>query len=164
MGQQLASAYNANKRSSHPFSSLVICGPTNQSLFETGVGRHMHVKMNADWQRWRSVVLREEGGLEGMYADLEDAPAVCKQDQLVYLSADSNEVLDQIEEGKAYIIGGMVDRNRHKVRAEAHIRSDDQSRPSFCSSSHCLTLRICAPTRQPSSESRQSSSPSDLNA
>lgn len=34
---------------------------------------------------------------------------------VVYLSADAEETLETIEEDATYIIGGIVDRNRHKV-------------------------------------------------
>ena len=127
MTQQLSSLYNTNKRSSHPFSSIVFCGPANQALFETGIGSHMQIKMGAQWQRWQSVILREKGGLEDIHKDQESVPKICNQDELVYLSADSESTLDRIEEGKAYIIGGLVDRNRHKVSGEISIL-DETSR------------------------------------
>ncbi|UZJ51062.1 hypothetical protein CBS101457_000382 [Exobasidium rhododendri] len=114
MAQQLSSLYHANRHSTHPFSSVVICGPADQSLLETSIGRRMETQMKGDWQRWQRVALRPNGGLEGLCKDLEDGPAVCGINQLVYLSADAEETLDQIEEGKGYIIGGIVDRNRHK--------------------------------------------------
>lgn len=34
--------------------------------------------------------------------------------QYVYLTADAEETLDTLEQGKTYIIGGIIDRNRHK--------------------------------------------------
>ena len=38
-----------------------------------------------------------------------------KKEDLIYLTADAEEVMEDVEEDKLYIIGGLVDRNRHKV-------------------------------------------------
>lgn len=43
------------------------------------------------------------------------APISSKTHKLIYLSADADEELTTLSEDEVYIIGGIVDRNRHKV-------------------------------------------------
>jgi tRNA (guanine9-N1)-methyltransferase len=56
--------------------------------------------MNSQWMHWDHVNFEEE-------------PFVA-DDKCVYLSADAEEVLDTLEPGMTYVIGGIVDKGRYK--------------------------------------------------
>ncbi|WFD03833.1 tRNA (guanine(9)-N(1))-methyltransferase [Malassezia obtusa] len=136
LAAQLGYLYGVNRTSSHPFEELVFTGagrtssaslgfapphggahafPTagtsDTSLFHDRVGAHMEDKNRGSWRRWSRVKLREYGGLEALW---ESSDAPCQKSDLVYLTADTDETIDTLEEGKTYIIGGIVDRNRYK--------------------------------------------------
>ena len=69
------------------------------------------MKADTTWGPWGATLTTDP--VEGAFP----------RDQLVYLSADSDTVLDRLEEGKVYIIGGIVDRNRHKGLCENKAKS-----------------------------------------
>ncbi|KAK3594385.1 hypothetical protein CHS0354_009678 [Potamilus streckersoni] len=91
--QQIQHSYSANRRATSPLQ-LYVCGvngKTKKRLEEIG-----------DFKNW-DVHFREEN-YECVF---------CKE-SIVYLSSESANVLDQLDEKKCYVIGGLVDHNHHK--------------------------------------------------
>ncbi|CRG88207.1 hypothetical protein PISL3812_05234 [Talaromyces islandicus] len=70
-----------------------------------------HVAVQAkDWMK------APEGGgsLEGAIRANEEKEATPEDGEIVYLSSDSSETLTELKPYSTYIIGGLVDKNRHK--------------------------------------------------
>uniref|UniRef100_A0A1A8EDU0 tRNA methyltransferase 10 homolog A n=1 Tax=Nothobranchius kadleci TaxID=1051664 RepID=A0A1A8EDU0_NOTKA len=66
------------------------------------------LKQNMDekdkgWINWKDITIKAEH-----YSD------VVAKDELVYLTSDSPNVLQELDLKKAYVIGGLVDHNHHK--------------------------------------------------
>lgn len=98
MAAQLMRSYSANKASPRQFEMHV----TSLS------GRLL--------ARYRDVLKNQHLRWKGMVFSHEPYPAATPQEKasLVYLTADSEHTIHELEPGKKYIIGGIVDRNRHK--------------------------------------------------
>jgi tRNA (guanine9-N1)-methyltransferase len=99
LAQQIRYCYAQNKRSSHPCRFIVsnLGGKTLEQLQkESGFPNH-----------WKS------RGFECSEKSLRETfPNV--HSQLVYLTSDSDNVLEQLSDDTVYVIGGIVDRNRLK--------------------------------------------------
>jgi len=92
--KQLKSCYSENRRSQQP---LQLCCTS----FDTEL-KDLFLKLQPGILNWS---LRMQGKC---YGDVFD------HDKIVYLTSDSENVLETLEEGKVYIIGGLVDHNHHK--------------------------------------------------
>lgn len=105
-----------------------------ESLLFTSLNGRLHARLerenNAGYKRWTGCEWWEEG-YERLWAQeplLEDGSNAsegsaqgdekrsrCSKDSVVYLTADADDELDELKEGETYVLGGIVDRNRHKV-------------------------------------------------
>ena len=133
---QLAYVYSANRRSSHPFRSLLFTSLNGRTLSrleklnDAGYKRWVGTKWWAeDYERlWEqnSTGSAPGDGESSRSAATENSEDDNDPDKLlatpvsrnrvVYLTADSTEVLEELKEGETYVIGGLCDHNRYKVR------------------------------------------------
>jgi tRNA (guanine9-N1)-methyltransferase len=100
LGSQLRFCYSANKQAKHPVQAKVT------SLSDETLACLESVSGFELWST-RAFETTDKDILEA-YPD---------KSRLVYLTSDSDNTLEKLEDGKVYIIGGIVDRNRLKCAA-----------------------------------------------
>ena len=93
LSKQLMFGYAENRKATKPVN-LVFTGCKGERFKS-----QLQVQSNGGW----NVDVHEK-----CYTEVFD------KDKLVYLTADSEHTLERFEEDKIYIIGGIVDKNRHK--------------------------------------------------
>ena len=108
LAQQIMYVYAANRGSSAPFDRLVLTGPDapDADLLSSAVGRAMQGKLRGVWHSWARVDLHRLGGLPSLTRD--------PHRKLIYLTADTENTLASLDDDTTYILGGIVDKNRHK--------------------------------------------------
>ena len=131
MCSQLAYVYSTNRRSPNPFRSLLFTSLNGRTLSrleklnDAGYKRWTGTEWWSEsydklWTRDPTETLpgSDEVGSEDSTIDEkpEQLPIPTSRDRVVYLTADSSEVLEELKEGETYIIGGICDHNRYKVR------------------------------------------------
>ncbi|AAS52030.1 ADR110Cp [Eremothecium gossypii ATCC 10895] len=95
LSTQITRAYSANKRENH-FADVKVTS-FNKRLkerFDCGL-------KGANYDAWKHFEFTDESALPTTNA--------------VYLTADTDETLETLEPGTTYIVGGIVDKNRHKA-------------------------------------------------
>lgn len=129
LGQQLAYVYSVNKKMDNPLN-----------LMFTGVGEKLKQLLDkSNAQNWAVQIFHKQ-----TYLDV-----VQDKSKLVYLTADSPNLIQELDSEKAYIIGGIVDHNRHKLltytkateQGIAHARLPIGENVQLCSSA-VLTVNI----------------------
>lgn len=102
LSQQLAYCHATNKKLKQPLN-----------LYFTGVGPKLKQQIQTqNCQNW-AVELRYKEGTSKLSEYLQHESDLPRS-QLVYLSADSENLLESLDPSSIYIIGGIVDHNRHK--------------------------------------------------
>lgn len=93
--KQIQRCYAENRRTLQPVQFIVtsLGGQLKQIMDDKDKG----------WVNWKNVSFKTEH-----YSEI-----VAKED-LVYLTSDSPNVLEELDQSKAYVIGGLVDHNHHK--------------------------------------------------
>ncbi|KAK7112441.1 tRNA methyltransferase 10 homolog A-like [Littorina saxatilis] len=91
--QQIQHSYSANRRAENPLQLYVcgIVGKAKQRLDSIG-----------DYKGW------------DLHKEEREYMEVFPKEDIVYLSSESPNVLDTLDETKVYVIGGLVDHNHHK--------------------------------------------------
>ncbi|KAI9263279.1 guanine-1-methyltransferase-domain-containing protein, partial [Phascolomyces articulosus] len=92
---QLVRCHSANRAGLHPMQITV-------TSFDDAL-KHAFEKKTPTFTNWKNIEFSTEPYLEKFDTS-----------KLVYLSADSDNVVRELEDDKVYIIGGIVDKNRHK--------------------------------------------------
>jgi tRNA (guanine9-N1)-methyltransferase len=121
LGSQLTRCYSDNAKARYR-AHLVVCsfGGRLKERFETVLSRQH--------EGWKFVKFMEEDFVEGaeqarihmksekggQIARALSKPEDDEEGEVVYLTSDSPDTLDRLKPNSTYIIGGLVDKNRHK--------------------------------------------------
>lgn len=94
LSTQITRAYSSNKRENH-YAKIKVMS-FDKRLKE----RFDNQLQNCNYKDWKNFEFIEN----------QDLP----KENVVYLTADTDEKLDELKPGTTYIVGGIVDKNRHK--------------------------------------------------
>lgn len=101
MSNQITRCYSAKRHSEYDVDLVI-------SSFNKRLKARFDSRV-LDYPKWRNMTFSENDKLTDLLPEDKDELA-----KYVYLTADTDTELDALEEGHTYIIGGIVDKNRHK--------------------------------------------------
>ncbi|KAJ8385236.1 hypothetical protein AAFF_G00191130 [Aldrovandia affinis] len=93
--KQIQRCYSENRRATRPVQ-----------FYLTSHGGQLKQNMDGNdkgWVNWKDIRIKPE-----------HFEQVMNKEELVYLTSDSPNILTELDESKAYVIGGLVDHNHHK--------------------------------------------------
>ncbi|KDN42080.1 hypothetical protein K437DRAFT_275258 [Tilletiaria anomala UBC 951] len=115
----------------------------SEKILDSALGQRMQSAWKGVWKRWKHLAILEAGGVEDLLTKEGSEgeglqPQVplkflnelggkhspkqhqalrqrrLRREDVIYLTADSPHTLEVLEEGKTFVIGGIVDKNRYK--------------------------------------------------
>lgn len=101
MSNQITRCYSAKRHSAHEVDLTI-------SSFNKRLKARFE-KSILDYKHWSNICFKENDTLEEILPKDEEALS-----KYVYLTADAETEIDCLEMGYTYILGGIVDKNRHK--------------------------------------------------
>jgi tRNA (guanine9-N1)-methyltransferase len=95
LATQLSRCYSKNRCDARPCK-----------LVTFGIGKRIKQHLEKlTYENWKTfMVFDERSSFEEVYA----------KDKIIYLSADAEDTIENLDEDKIYVIGGLIDKNRHK--------------------------------------------------
>ncbi|KAF3160166.1 tRNA (guanine(9)-N(1))-methyltransferase [Orbilia oligospora] len=99
LGAQVSRCYSDNRIAKFSMDLWVTC-------VDKRLRSHLYLMHGDKWKSWRKIHVTD--------ADYELTKDDIHARNVIYLSSDSDEMLETLEEGKTYIVGGIVDKNRYK--------------------------------------------------
>ncbi|KAL5337342.1 guanine-1-methyltransferase-domain-containing protein [Aspergillus crustosus] len=123
LAQQLTRSYSENHKSTYNAHMVI-------SSFDKILKERFETVLHKTHENWKGIRFIQEdwfqaakeaheimkgpqgGEMAGPFVDKEDAKP--EDGEIVYLSSDSAETLTELKPYSTYIIGGLVDKNRHK--------------------------------------------------
>lgn len=124
---QLAYTYSSNRHSCNPFASILCTSLNGKTLTRLHELQDQHT-------RWSHVQFLENG-YETLWSspnDKDEQPINVPKESILYLTGDSEEELLELKEGETYIIGGICDHNRYKVRISESKRAELRNGYRIC--------------------------------
>lgn len=93
--KQLLRIYTSNRRGKQPI-------PVHFTSLDESGKLYEKMQKHDGWKNWEVTTHRES------FVELFD------KEKIIYLTSESDNVLDELEKGAVYVIGGLVDHNHHK--------------------------------------------------
>jgi tRNA (guanine9-N1)-methyltransferase len=104
--RQVGYCYSENRKAKNPFNFI---------LYD--VGERLMKELNKNnFSNWKGVTVIKKGEYSSIteYV-MKHRKSDIEKENIIYLTADSENEVNDIETSKVYIIGGIVDRNRYKL-------------------------------------------------